>query len=164
MPTFDATQAEVSLHEITAATVRAVTNLRVAPEQDGYVAHNAVSIAQAYFQREEAWFRAIHAADVLIGFVMLRDATLLTSVPENPQLSLWRFMIDHRYQRLGFGRKALKLIVSHASTRPGIKSLQTTYVVGPDGPKDFYLSFGFKHTGEIKPSGEVVIVLELHSS
>ena len=52
----------ISLHEITVSTVRAVTKLRVAPEQKGYVASNAVSLAQALFS-EEAWYRAIYAGE-----------------------------------------------------------------------------------------------------
>jgi len=104
--------ATVSLREVTASTVRAVTDLRVAPEQEDYVASNAVSMAEAYFHRE-AWFRSIHAESDLIGFVMLSDSTLLTPAPTAAQLSLWRFMIDRRYQRAGFGRKALELVVAH---------------------------------------------------
>ena len=50
---------DVSLQEVDASTVRSVTDLRVAPEQESYVASNAVSIAQAYFHRD-AWFRSIH--------------------------------------------------------------------------------------------------------
>ena len=161
MPIPTSAEAKVSLREISASTVRAVTDLRVAPEQEGYVASNAVSIAQAYFHREEAWFRSIHAEDLLIGFVMLRDETLLPPLPVPAQLSLWRFMIDRRYQGVGFGRKALELVVEHARTRPGIAALETSYVVGPHGPVAFYLSFGFRYTGETKPNGEIVIALEL---
>lgn len=50
----------VSLHEITADTVRAVCALEVSPEQRGFVAPNAVSIAEAHFE-PRAWFRAIYA-------------------------------------------------------------------------------------------------------
>ena len=123
---------EVSLQEITASTVRAVTDLQVAPEQESYVASNAVSIAQAYFHRE-AWFRSIHKGDELIGFVMLRDSTLLTPAPAPAELSLWRFMIDRRFQKAGLGRKALALVVAYARTRPGVTAIHTSYVVGPTG-------------------------------
>ena len=57
---------EVTLREITAETVRAICNLDVAPEQRGYVAPNAVSIAQAHFQ-PRAWFRAVYAAETPVG-------------------------------------------------------------------------------------------------
>lgn len=150
----------VTLQEVTAATVRAVTEIRVAPEQERYVASNAVSIAQAYFHRE-AWFRAVRAGDQLVGFAMLRDPTLLNLTPQPSELSLWRFMIGHQYQGRGYGRKALQQVVAHARTRPGISAIHTSYVVGPHGPLQFYLSFGFRHTGETKANGEVCLVLEL---
>lgn len=149
----------VTLGEVTAESVRAVTNLRVAPEQEGYVASNAVSIAQAYFHRE-AWFRAICAGDVLVGFVMLRDSTLLNTDEQRPEISLWRFMIDQQFQRLGYGRRALQLVLAHARSRPGITSIQTSYVAGPHGPRDFYLESGFRHTDQAKPNGEVCLTLD----
>ncbi len=92
---------------------------------------------------------------------MLRDSTLLTPAPAPAQLSLWRFMIDRRFQKAGLGRKALALVVAYARTRPGVTAIHTSYVVGPHGPMEFYLSFGFRHTGEVKPNGEVALVLEL---
>ena len=54
--------ASVELREITSETVRQVTALAVAPDQEGYVAPNAISIAEAYFE-PKAWFRAIAAGD-----------------------------------------------------------------------------------------------------
>ncbi len=152
------TEVNITLREVTAATVRAVTSLRVAPEQEGYVAGNAVSIAQAYFA-QDAWFRAIHADEDLIGFAMLRDGTLLPPHDAKPEVSLWRFMVAHQYQKRGYGREALSLLVSHARSRPGVTSIETSYVPGPHGPKDFYLAFGFRHTGEVKANGEVCLTL-----
>ncbi len=140
-------------------TIRQLTDLRVSPAQEKYVASNAVSIAQAYFHREEAWFRSIHAGDLLVGFVMLRDLTLMKDPPPVVSLSLWRFMIDHRHQGLGYGFKALDLVVAHARTRPGIDVLHTSYVEGNDGPSKFYPSFGFRPNGEIMPSGEICLAL-----
>ena len=148
----------VTLREVTAASVRSVTDLRVAPEQEGYVAGNAVSIAQAYFA-QDAWFRSIYAGEILIGFAMLRDGTLLAPEGAKPEVSLWRFMIAHEYQKHGYGREALSLLVAHARSRPGTTSIETSYVAGPHGPKDFYLTFGFRHTGEVKTNGEVCLTL-----
>ena len=156
MQTAAEVEAKVSLQEISASTVRQITDLSVKPEQANYVASNAVSIAQAYFHRE-AWFRAIYAGTSPVGFVMLRDGTLLLSEPPSRELSLWRFMVDHRFQKLGYGRKALKLVVTHARALPQAESIQTSYVPGPHGPRDFYLSFGFRHTGKTRPNGEVCL-------
>lgn len=148
----------VTLRDVTAGTVRAVTDLRVAPEQEAYVASNAVSIAQAYFA-PDAWFRAIYAGENLIGFAMLRDGTLLPPESAKPEVSLWRFMIAHGYQNRGYGREALALLLAHARSRPDVNGLETSYVDGRHGPKDFYLALGFQHTGKVKANGEVCLVL-----
>ena len=159
MPIDTAHGSVVTLQEITADTVRAVTSLRVTPEQESYVASNAVSIAQAHFHKE-AWFRAIYAGTNLVGFVMLRDKTLLSAELRQTEISLWRFMIDRQYQKSGYGRQALALVLAHARSRPKVLSIQTSYVVGPHGPKDFYLSLGFRHTGDVKSSGEVCLTFD----
>ncbi len=61
--------ATISLREITRETLDAVLTLRVTPEQEGYVSSNAWSIAEAHF-KEEAWFRAIYADDIPVGFLI----------------------------------------------------------------------------------------------
>jgi diamine N-acetyltransferase len=59
MTTMPGDEATVSLREITIETLPAITSLAVAPEQQHFVANNAFSIAQAYFLRDIAWFRAV---------------------------------------------------------------------------------------------------------
>ncbi len=48
--------AVVTLREVTKETVRSILKLEVAPDQKHFVAPNAVSIAQAYFE-EKAWLK-----------------------------------------------------------------------------------------------------------
>lgn len=146
--------ATVTLREVTKETVRAIVSLKVSPEQEQFVASNAVSIAQAYFERETAWFRAIYADDVPVGFVMLEDD------PINEEYSLWRFMIDGRYQGHGFGRRAIELLIAHVRTRPGAKALFTSCVPGDGSPCPFYEKLGFVYTGE-KDEDELVMRLDL---
>lgn len=145
--------AVVSLREVTADTVRAIIRLKVKPEQTQFVAENATSIAQAYFE-PKAWFRAIYAGETPVGFVMLFDD------PETPEYFLWRYMIDGRYQKMGFGRRALQLFIDHVRTRPGATELFTSYVPGEGSPGPFYLGLGFVETGEVD-EGENVIKLAL---
>ena len=54
----------VSLREVTKDNVCEVVTLEVTQEQSSYVATNAKSIAEAYFE-PKAWFRAIGAGDEL---------------------------------------------------------------------------------------------------
>ncbi|NER81295.1 MAG: hypothetical protein F6K42_17360 [Leptolyngbya sp. SIO1D8] len=70
----------VSLREITADTVRTITDLDVAPEQAHFVASNAISLAEALFA-PEAWYRAIYHGETPVGFVMLYDETLRSQPP-----------------------------------------------------------------------------------
>ena len=144
---------DVTLREVTAETVRAICALDVKPEQRGYVAPNAVSIAQAYFE-PKAWFRAIYADETPVGFVMLHDD------PEKHEYVLWRFMIDAAHQREGYGRRALDLVTEYVRGRPGARELVSSYVPGDEGPGGFYLRYGFVETGEVD-QGEVVIRLGL---
>jgi diamine N-acetyltransferase len=133
--------AAVSLREVTADTVRAICNLEVAPWQERYVAPNTRSIAQAHFAPDLAWFRAIYADETPVGFLMLSDE------PDEPRYFLWRFMIDARYQRHGYGRQALELLVAHVRTRPGARELLVSCVPGEGSPCPFYERFGFVYTG-----------------
>jgi len=73
--------AEVTLRSITAETVRQITGLSVSESQKGFVASNAVSLAQALFA-PAAWYRAIYFAEEPAGFVMLEDESLLSPQPE----------------------------------------------------------------------------------
>jgi diamine N-acetyltransferase len=139
----------VTLRELTGETVRAICDLEVAPEQRGYVAPNAVSIAQAHFE-PKAWFRAVYAGETPVGFVMLE---LDTAAKE---YFLWRFMIAAEHQRRGYGRQALDLVVDHVRRLPGATKLVSSFVPGEHGPRGFYLGYGFVETGEVH-GGERVI-------
>jgi diamine N-acetyltransferase len=135
-------EAVVSLREVTKDTVRAICRLKVAPHQEHFVAPNAVSIAQAYFE-PKAWFRAVYANETPVGFVMLEEDT------EKEEYFLWRYMVDTRYQKLGYGRQALTQVIEHVKTRPGATGLYTSCVPGDGSPCPFYERMGFRYTGEM---------------
>lgn len=145
--------AEVSLREVTKETLREICGLDVAAGQKRFVAPNAISIAQAYFHRDVAWFRAIYAGETPVGFLMLHDE------PPVPTYHLWRFMVDQRFQGLGYGRRALELLIEHVRTRPGATCLTTSCVPGDGTPIPFYERAGFALTGE-EDDGELVMRYE----
>ena len=150
---------QVSLREITSKTVRAVTKLSVSESQKGFVAPNAVSLAQALFA-PEAWYRAIYRAEELVGFVMLEDESLGTPPPEKPGIGVWRFMIDAKFQGQGIGRAALLKVIEHVRSRGIFETLELSYVPGPGCPEPFYLGLGFRHTGRLD-EGEVILEFPL---
>jgi diamine N-acetyltransferase len=147
---------EVTLREVTVDTVDEILRLRVAPHQEGNVATNAKSIAQAHFHPEIAWFRAIYADETPIGFLMLEDK------PDEHSYALWRFMIDERYQGRGYGRRAIELLVEHVRTRPGATALLNGAYPGPDSAIPFYEKSGFVLTGNVdEEDGELEMRLDL---
>jgi diamine N-acetyltransferase len=149
----------VTLQEITAETVRSVTDLSVAEDQKGFVAPNAVSLAQALFA-PEAWYRAIYRSDELVGFVMLEDESLRVPSPQNPKVGVWRFMIDAKFQRQGIGKAALLRVIEHVRGKGLFKTLELSYVPGPGCPEAFYLGLGFRHTARVDGK-EIVLELPL---
>lgn len=156
--------APVTLREIDRGNLREVLRLKVNPAQEEFVASNAVSIAQAHFH-PEAWFRAIYAGETPVGFAMLEDWTRHAGAPpqdwlREPYVALWRFMIDARYQSLGFGAQALRLLIDHARTVPGTKAMYLSFVDAPGSPEPFYRRLGFERTGEVD-EGEHVMRLVL---
>ena len=151
--------AKVALREITAETVIAVTRLAVTDSQKGFVAPNAVSLAQALFA-PEAWYRAIHVGGELAGFVMLEDESLRLPPPGQPKVGVWRFMIDARFQGRGIGRAALTQVIDHVRSKAVFSALELSYVPGPGCPEPFYLGLGFRHTGRVDGK-EVVLELPL---
>jgi diamine N-acetyltransferase len=154
----------VVLVEITKDTLRDFLRLKVAPAQEGFVATNAVSIAQAHFH-PEAWFRGIAAGGAAAGFAMLEDwRQCPANAPEDwrrePYVYIWRFMIDARFQSLGFGAQAMRLLIGHARQLPGTKAMLLSFVPGEGSPEGFYRRFGFVPTGEVS-EGEHVMRLAL---
>ncbi len=144
---------EVSLNEITFDTVRDVAALEVAPNQRRYVASNALSIAEAHFN-PGAWLRKIEADGQLAGFLMLLDPNVPGALTRSPvasdEIYLWRFMIDHRFQRLGIGKRALDLVCQHLRVTGQFRQILSSYVVGLCGPELFYMNYGFCSTGRLR--------------
>lgn len=145
----------VSLREITRDNYETFLKMTVTPEQRQLVAANAVSIADAHFYPQEAWFRGIFAGDTPVGFAMLHDD------PAKAEYFLWRFMIDQNHQKKGYGSAALRLIIDHVRTRPNATQLLLSHVAAEGNPGPFYLGLGFEYTGETDPHGELIMRLTL---
>jgi len=145
----------VQLREITFATVRQVTSLRVSEQQSRYVAPNATSIAKGLLN-PGGWLRAIYAADAPVGFAMLFDPKVPGAISRGlldaASLLLWRLMVDHAHQKRGYAKNALNLLCAQAR-KAGADTLITSYVPGEYGPEQFYLHYGFVKTGAMRANG-----------
>ncbi len=144
-------ESAVTLRPVTKDNLGDILRLKVKPEQEKFVAGNAVSIAQAHYE-ERAWFRAIYAGETPVGFVMVYED------PEANEYFLWRFMIDARYQGLHFGERALRQLIERIRNLPGATELLVSYVPEEGSPEPFYSGLGFVPTGEVQDD-EVVMRL-----
>jgi diamine N-acetyltransferase len=164
-PTFESPgapgrDANVTLRVITAETLRPILKLKVAPAQEGFVAPNAPSIAEAHFSTR-AWFRAIYADDTPVGFVMVEEPDPEAAADaDEAQPFLWRLMIAADHQRRGHGRRALDLVATDVRARFGATALFTSCVPGDGSPCGFYRALGFVEKGEFD-GGEIVMRLAL---
>ena len=144
----------VTLREITKETLRQILNLNVAASQQGFVASNARSIAEAHFDPDHAWFRAIYADETPVGFVMLYLDR------EQPVYFMWRLMVDEHQQKKGYARQAMHLVIDFVRTLPNATELFVSYVPGEGSPGAFYEKLGFVDTGNVH-DGEIVMRLAL---
>jgi len=135
----------VSLRQVTSKTLDAVCELSdtLSQAQKHMVATNAFSIAEAHFS-SHAWFRAIYADEIPVGFIMLHDSN-----QDEPGYFLWRLMIGGPYQGMSFGRRAVELLIEYVRTRPGATELMTSCGRGEASPQGFYLKLGFRPNGKV---------------
>ncbi|MBR2570569.1 MAG: GNAT family N-acetyltransferase [Clostridia bacterium] len=143
-------------------------DLRVAKEQERFVASNAVSLAEAYDTRADGRFVqcfGICDGENPVGFAMIgHNSEEYEGMAEvyRHSYNLWRFMIDRRYQKRGFGRDALKLLLDYVRSFPdGAEALwSTSWVPGNEAAAKLYRDFGFVENGE-KDGDEIVAVMKL---
>jgi len=148
---------DVTLRAVTRDNFEAVTDLALHPHQRAWLASNSYSIAQASFH-PNFHTRAIYLDEEPIGFMMF---VALDGVDDAPgEYGIWRFMVDHRHQGKGHGRRALQSLLDEIRRDPVACKVWISYVPGNDTASAFYASFGFVETG-LDEEGEMVALLDL---
>ena len=135
--------------------MRAVCGLEVAEEQRGFVAPNALSIAEAHFTPHH-WMRAIYADGDPAGFLLTYEDT------EEDAFWVWRFMVDARHQHQGIGRQAMELLLDRWRGL-GVTAAALSVIPANRTTIAFYQSLGFHLTGE-KEGHELVMRRELEAT
>ncbi|MDX3329247.1 GNAT family N-acetyltransferase [Streptomyces sp. ME02-6979-3A] len=151
--------AQLRLEKVTPDNVLDACRLKVAPEQERFVAPVARSLAEAYAEPAKAWPRLVYDGDRLVGFVMaFLDVRFGLPGPpdgEDPLRSgLWRLAVAAGEQGKGYGRFAVDAVCEEILRR-GQKRVTVTWAPGEGGPEGFYLRLGFRRTGEM--SGEQIV-------
>src|SRR5262245_13362215 len=134
---------EVRLENVTVRNWRAVARLKLAPEQKDLVASNLYSIAQSKFD-SNAHPRAVYAGKELVGFLMYN---VWETEEKTREASIYRFMIDVKYQGRGHGRAVLARALDEIRAMPGVKKVSIGYMPKNAVAKQFYASIGFVEVG-----------------
>jgi diamine N-acetyltransferase len=156
----------ISLRPVDTTNYRECIELSVAREQQGFVASNLQSLADAHVWREAAEPFAVYSDGELVGFALVfpfaGDADDDDSIPEpgtERGMVLVRLMIDARFQGRGYGRDALDAIVENVRNR-GLPTIRLSVVPENEQALEFYRRNGFAETGAIH-GGEIVMERQL---
>lgn len=125
------------------------------PPDEGFVATNAYSLAQAWLYRDnnDVYPFAVYDDDVPVGFMLL-DEDL-----EDRCLVIWRIMFPTEHQNKGYGTQAIEKVIRLAR-----ESKKYDYMLIDCVPKNViarhvYEKLGFKPTGKIVNNGEIELRL-----
>ena len=174
---------KIHLEKVTEDNVDAIVGLRVAKAQRDYVASNKWSLIDAYLtlaDGEPVFPFGIYNGKTPVGFIMIsydndwsgyeREAWLMSDEFKfyngKNYYYLWRFMIDRKYQKRGYGKEAIKLALDFIRTLPcgEAEYCVLSYEPKNEVAKKLYESFGFKEIngpGYYEEDDEVSSVLKL---
>lgn len=143
----------MTLRDITMDNFIQCIKLAVSEEQNGFVASNVYSLAEAKADSVSIPL-AIYDDDLMVGFIMYDFE------PEEDRGYVTRLMVDARFQGQGYGRSALEEVVARLKAISGCLEIQTSYVPANRRVEKLYASLGFEQTGE-EEDGEIVVRMEV---
>ena len=159
-----------------------VLKLRVTKEQENYVASNRASLIHAFLalsSETPVYAFAIMNGKTVVGFMQLMYDNDWTAEEREdwlnsedykrhegkPYYYIWRFMVDKKYQKRGYGREAFKQTLDFIKTFPAGKAeyVVLSYEPANEVGKKLYGSFGFKEvfTEYLHDGDEVTAMLKL---
>ena len=130
------------------------------PPEEGFVAPNVYSLAQAWLYRDnnDVYPFAIYNDETPVGFMLL-DEDL-----EERCLVIWRIMFPMEYQNKGYGTQALRQIIQLARESQKYDYLLIDCVPENTLARHVYEKLGFVPTGEIVNDGEIELRLSFTES
>lgn len=159
----------IRLEKVNAKNVWEILKLHVAKDQEDFVAPNDLSIIEAYIAvsgNGHAFPFGIYEDEIPVGFLMI-GYDVDDSYENPPQIaygnySIWRFMIDEKYQKKGYGKEALRLALEFVRSFPCGPARYCYLSYEPENiiAKKLYSEFGFSENGEMDDE-ETVAVLKL---
>jgi diamine N-acetyltransferase len=152
----------IVLRDVTKENWQACVRLKLAPEQEHFVASNAYSLAESKFMPtfipQAIYHRDEHAsedeAETMVGFVMFGyypDG----EPPLGQRHWIFRLMIDREHQGRGYGRAAMRQVLARLEADPDVPSVLIGYETDNTIASKLYADLGFREVGPA-PWGELV--------
>ncbi len=134
-----------TLCKITRENFDDVIGLTLGDEQNDLLPSNVHSIAESTLS---PLFhpRAICLDELTVGFAMYQFGE--TGDFDEDDCTIWRFMIDQKYQQQGIGRLALGLVIDEIKTYNRAKLIDIYYHPENIAAKKLYAKFGFRVVGD----------------
>lgn len=151
----------ICLRSVSQATFRECIALDVAEDQREFVAPNVYSLAQAKVNELlTPWAiydrailgRDLRPDDTMRGFLMVQEMDGVGFI--------MRLMIDHRWQRRGYGRAAMEEIIRRWKASPHIEMIATSVRKGNDAAETLYRSLGFVDNPMVEDERERYLLLD----
>lgn len=126
----------INFKEIDKSNYNTCINLKVGEHQKNYVASNAISLVQAFYE-EELYPIGIYDNEEMVGFILY---------DYDKELEGWsfsRFMIDINHQNKGYGSKALEKFLEFFHNKYEEENLYTSVEIDNKVAMKLYEKYGF---------------------
>ncbi|HBI91969.1 MAG TPA: spermidine acetyltransferase [Terrisporobacter glycolicus] len=126
----------INFKEIDKSNYNICINLKVGDHQKDYVASNAISLVQAFYE-EELYPIGIFNDEEMVGFILY---------DYDKELEGWsfsRFMIDINHQNKGYGSKALEKFLEFFHNKYEEENLYTSVEIDNKVAMKLYEKYGF---------------------
>ena len=144
----------VQLKPVTKDNLEEVLALQTFERQQSFVSSPAVALSQAYVYGDTAFPFAVYDGETPVGFIMMGY------YEAKQYYTLWKFLIDKKYQHKGYGREALRLGIAFLQDRFRAKEVYTGVLPDNTAARSLYRSAGFAETGLVE-NGMIEMRLQL---
>ena len=134
----------ITLKLINKENIDEIITLKVKNKQERFVSTVAESLAEAAVYKDSAFPFAVYENDTPVGFIMLGY------YEKKQYYTLWKLLIDKKYQNKGYGRAALKLGIRYLKDSFNANRVYTGVAPDNEVAKHLYSSFGFVETGVVE--------------
>ncbi len=135
----------LAIKPIDETNIQAVTELTIKAEQQSFIETVQQCLDEAKIVKE--WRPvAIYVEDEVVGFAMYGSF--------GPSELTWidRLLIDQKHQGKGYGKQAMKLLISRVFEEYNVNVIHLSIVPTNTFAYQFYTSIGFEDMNEIDPS------------